>query len=636
VLVATVLTPVAVASAVGASPVVRTFVTADTDANQIPGLQYRDDTGAAGTVSEQADRFVNRVASSSDGTRIAYADDVYAASGLVARRLVVRDVSGRLVRVVTTTDAVAAANIVIEDVALAPDGGVVAWTQRNYNNQAATVYAADTSSGAVTTVAAGHRLVGFLDQTHVIVDTSPGAVSGIQDVYLTTGVATGFHVTLGPDAFWATPSPDGTQLAWSAWVCVFPAMCAQLTYDLMTATVTGSAVGTPTVLVAGSPSAENISATFSADSSTVFFVQRGLGGGGADVWSVPVTGGTATRSAATVEEEQSVALGLVDRNPPGPVLSAAATLSGTSATLTWAAPVADDLSGIEVTRTSGADPGRAVVLPAGTTTWTDTGLSLGSTYSYFVRPLDRSGNRGTEVEMRLTALAAAPSFSDPTSLTTAAAPFVVRLTAAGWTVPAGVTFDADFSVNNGPWKPWLRAVSGATRTFGVAGTLPATTPLASTGPGVVTTSSVAGGTYRFRVSVSDAFGHTTPQVLSAKAVVPFDQTRATFSSGTVTASSSAWLGSYRTLAALNATARITVSTDRFQLVGGRCTLCGVFDVFDGAVRIGTVDTRATTTISRAVLFTKTWTAKGTHAITIKARGTLGRPSVRLDGFGVRF
>jgi hypothetical protein len=59
-------------------------------------------------------------------------------------------------------------------------------------------------------------------------------------------------------------------------------------------------------------------------------------------------------------------------------------------------------------------------------------------------------------------------------------------------------------------------------------------------------------------------------------------------------------------------------------------------VFDGAVRIGTVDTRATTTISRAVLFTKTWTAKGTHAITIKARGTLGRPSVRLDGFGVRF
>jgi hypothetical protein len=71
----------------------------------------------------------------------------------------------------------------------------------------------------------------------------------------------------------------------------------------------------------------------------------------------------------------------------------------------------------------------------------------------------------------------------------------------------------------------------------------------------------------------------------------------------------------------------------FRLVGDRCPTCGTFTVYVDGVRIGTVDTYASTTKVRQQLWSRgLGPAIAKHTITIVVSGTYRRPRIVLDGF----
>jgi hypothetical protein len=615
-----------------------TYVTGTTDQFMTAGLYRRGAVGELNPVTNLTNRRAGRVVASSDGSRFAYDEAVISPLvGQVEQRLVVRDASGRLVRTirsVLTPDGTS--GILIEDVVISPTGNAVYWTERNQNNQASTVYAGDVTTGVVTPVVTGQHLIGLYDLATLIV-APVNSASDTQNVVSLQGTTIG-TVTLGIDPVWATLSPDGQHLAWSRRRCVTN-FCNTLAFDLVVGTKTLLGV-TPNFTVTNPTDDAYVDASFTPDGGTVRFVKTNAGGGQGDVGSVPTAGGSATMTPTADLQEFSAAYVSPDAVAPGPVTASAATVGGTSAAFTLTMPNDLDLSAVVVSRSSAADGVvQSTMAPPSTGTtlaWTDTGLTLGRTYTYRFQALDRSGNVGPETDRVVTTLAVATSTPDPVSAVAAAAAFPVTFVAAGWTVPAGVTFDVDWTGGDGVWHPWLRHVAGTTHTFGTVGTLPATTPIDTALTGTVTTTSVPGTSYRFRVKAFDLFDNSTAALVSGPAVVPFDQTKAAFSAGTpITKSASAWLGSFRSLVKAGQFAKLTIVGNRFQLVGWKCAACGVVDVFDGATRIGTVDTRSAKAVVRTVLFTKTWVTVATRVITIKARGTAGRPAVQIDGFGVR-
>jgi hypothetical protein len=85
----------------------------------------------------------------------------------------------------------------------------------------------------------------------------------------------------------------------------------------------------------------------------------------------------------------------------------------------------------------------------------------------------------------------------------------------------------------------------------------------------------------------------------------------------------------------SAYARFSLIGNRLQVIGFRCSSCGSFAVYDGATKIATVSTYSSTTVARAVLFTKTYTRSMKRTFTIRPLGTSGHPAVALDGFAMR-
>jgi hypothetical protein len=642
---AAVLAAALAASAIIASPPVMaaplpqvSYLTGTTDNFVTQGLYRRSAAGDLVVAAWNPDRKPGRVVASSDGSRLAYDEVVISPTvGAVEQRLVVRDAGGRLVRTVrSVANPDGQSGWVIEDIVLSPTGSSVYWTERNVNNSVMTVYSGDVATGVVSPVVTGQHLIGLYGLSTLIV-APPTSPSATQNLVSPQGTVIG-TVTLGVSPQWAALSPDGQHLAWSLRRCI--AFCVQQAYDLVVGT-TSLAAGVTTDFTVPNPNDDGfVNASFTPDGATVRFVRTNGNGGQGDPGTVPTAGGAETVTATPDVQEFSTAVVIPDTAPPGAVGPSVATLAGASASFTLTLPADADLSAVVVSRTSaGAAAVQSTVpVPASGTTmpWTDTGLTLGTTYTYRFQALDRSGNLGQEKDRVVTAVGVATSTPDPTSATSTSTTFPVMFTAPGWTPPAGVTFDVDWTGGDGIWRPWLRHVAGTSQTFGTVGTLPSTTALDTALTGTVTTTGVAGTSYRFRVRAFDLFENATATVVSGPAVVPFDQTKAVFSAGTpITKSALAWLGSYRTLVKAGQSAKLTIVGNRFQLVGWKCALCGVVDVFDGTTRIGTVDTRSVTTVARTVVFTKTWTTVGTRVITIKARGTAGRSSVRIDGFAVR-
>ncbi|MFD0539150.1 peptidoglycan recognition protein [Actinomadura luteofluorescens] len=67
------------------------------------------------------------------------------------------------------------------------------------------------------------------------------------------------------------------------------------------------------------------------------------------------------------------------------------------------------------------------------------------------------------------------------------------------------------------------------------------------------------------------------------------------------------------------------------LIFKRASYLGAVYVYVDGVKIGTLDTRASSTAYRQLLWTRTWSGSGTHTIKIVVAGTSGRPMVGIDG-----
>jgi hypothetical protein len=607
------------------APVERVWTVVDTDGDDSYGLYYAD--GAGGTqvkVEESALSDVSHISSSADGSRIIYIRTTYVPStSSVKQEVVVRDTSTRAVRVLETR--LISSGTYPDVPALSPDGTRAVWEVYDGNADTYTVRKALVGTGASSLLVGGDLTpYTFLSNDTVLIQTPDGAPYTIPFAGGTKTAVTG----LPADAINVRMSPDGLNLAWA----LLKTFTAPYTSDLQVAPVTltngVAAVGTPVNL---DTATYNKQPAFSRDGATVFYVKTsGAAGASGDVWSAPASGsGTAAAVATTTTDEDDVdvtSLPSADTTAPASATTLPAVLNGSTATVRWTNPAVSDLSGVVVKRylgtTATGTAQRTAYVPAPVTSYTDSGLTLNATYTYTFTTVDRSGNAAPVATRSLTALKAGPAFADPTSKTSTKAAFPVGFAPSA---PSSTVFVVDYLVmGSSTVHHWVTGATGRVRTFGGAATT-----------GVLATTSTPGKSYVFRAKAKDTYGNATGFVSSAHAVVPFDQTKATLSGGLTFASSKAYLGSFRRLAKKTQYARITLTGNRLQVVGFKCSTCGVFTIYDGSTLIGTIDTRASSTIPRAVLFTRSYGSIRTHTFTIRPKGTAGRPYVMLDGFAMR-
>ena len=602
----------------------KTVYLADTNGDGGFGLYSGAPGGPATTlVAESATTDITEVHVSQDHSRLITIEDSFPATGTGYERVVVRDAgTGRLVRVLeqipSTSDDFAFG------ATLSPGGSSAVWTRVSFTATSSTVSLrhSPVAAGAASALPGGADLVypAFLDDTTLIASK---ATSGEAVTLPAAGGATSGILGSPVQASDFTVSPDRGTLAWSSDTTppgsTTPPPSTSTLRDA-SFSVSGGKLTLGTIHDL-STTQNNVSPAFSADSATLRFVHNDGGAGLGDIWSAPADGsGTAAVTTATPTiDELAVAVVTVDTTAPAPVPTInPAVLNGSSATVSYVLPTTDpDLSGVLVERQG--TPARTFYVPAPIASFVDTGLTVGSTYTYVIKAVDRSGNASGPTSRRLTALRVAPSFASPTSGTTTRAPFPVVF---GRGDPASALFTVDYSTNSGAFAHWVIAKPGASRTFGAPST------------GAFTTSSVVGRTYRFKVQATDAFGNKTAVVTTAGATVPTDQTRAIYSTGAVTsASTDRWLGTATRLKPVaGATARVSLPGYRVQVIGERCPTCGIVDVYSGSTRIGSYDSVASRRLARQVLFTYTFTTKATRTITLRNRGTSRRSDVILDGF----
>jgi hypothetical protein len=601
------------------APTETQFYANDTDGDGTHGLFSRlTPTGTPKTiVADTGSVDVIWVTASRDGSRFADVEDTVDVDGFtVSQNLVVRDVSGRLVR---TIEHVSYASYHDSQMALSPDGSTIVWTRHDMVHNTYTLRRAAVASGGSVQIAGNYGNSVFLDNTTLLIESYTNPWYTLPVTGGTPVAATGF-----PDlAILPTVSVLGDKVAW--WLDTTPAGSPVVTSSIQVATLTltsGHATATSPLTVASGQ--ENEHAAFSRDGSTVFFVKNDGDFGPGAIYSVASTGGTATKLDTTpVGDVWTQAIGAVDDGTaPGATTPKPAVLNGTSATLGWTSPTDTDLSGTYITRTLNGGSAKNIYVPAPLTSYVDTGLTLGATYSYAFKAIDRSGHAGVTAERSLQALKAAPTAADPTSTTSTKVSFPVTF---GPTGPTGATFYVDYvPAGSTTWTHWITGAAGRAHTFGSA---------AATN--VAATASTLGQSYTFKVQVKDAYGNATPWVNSSRAVVPFDQTKATLVGGGNVYGSSAFLGSLRKLWHTTDYARITLTGNRLQIVGIKCSTCGAFALYDGSTLVATVDTHSTATLVRAVLYTRYFSSVGTHTFTIRPKATTGRPNVMLDGFAMR-
>ncbi|MBV9097757.1 MAG: hypothetical protein JO079_06845, partial [Frankiaceae bacterium] len=255
-----------------------------------------------------------------------------------------------------------------------------------------------------------------------------------------------------------------------------------------------------------------------------------------DLWTAAYNTGTSAWGAAAkvadtpTVDEWSPSEAPADVTAPANVTVLPFGLGGTSVTVNWS-PNDADYSHVVVTRT---DSAVGTPVPLGNkfgTSFVDTGLTVGHTYSYAFQTVDGAGNMSaTDPNDHPVTATNLPKIVavTPTALANTAVPF--RFT---WGVaePAGTTYDVVYAVKGG--ATWAL---GAPTAF-VTGTT-ATNGVFSKG--------VPGQTYYFQATAHDQHGNSGSAPW-AGVNVALDQTAGTFSKGWATVKSSHyWLGSTAT------------------------------------------------------------------------------------------
>jgi hypothetical protein len=606
--------PLAAPARAVTAPVEKMFLAADTDTDTFAGLSTRLTPTSTPTtvVPDSGFLHIRDLASSEDGSRVIYVQENYSpvTDNAVSMQLVVRDVSTRVVRVLMTQPW--DETHFISKAAISPDGSNAVWEMYNADLNTISLLKSGVGSGKPTTLKTGLSPYAFLDATTVLVQDIAGNASTIK-LDGTVGTITG----VPDEALDVAVSPDRTHVAWGLFDTTVPdgqPLVAPMQVATLTSGPGGFTVGTPTTLTGSTEF--NSEPSFSRDSTKVYWVHSaGDFDSPSDIWSGPVDNGTAAAAtAATSQDEQDVAIVATDDGtaPAAIPTVGAATLLGSKAALSWTLPADGDLSGTVVFRkVDGVQDRNPVYVPAPTTTLTDTGLTLGTNYQFTFAAVDRSNHYSTvSAPLNLTAMQALPTAPSPTTNASATRTFPVTFGPAG---PGAGHYAVQYNTGGGPWTPWLS--NATTRSASFTGT--------------------AGASYTFSARGFDSFGNSTPWVNTSRIVVPFDQTKATYTGGGNAYTSLAYLGSYRKLWHSTDVARVTLTGSVLQVVGATCGTCGVFDVYDNGHWIGSANTYGSVTRLRRVLFTKSFSGMTSHSFAIKPRATAGHPDVKLDGFAMR-
>jgi len=602
-----------VADAQVLSPV--TFYLGDQDSDGQAGLFFRTASSSGHWVSESADTDVTDLTVSADGSHLAYVFDDYAHS---TEQVVVRDAQTGTSVVVASHVLDVNAPVLDFEVALSPDATKVVWTRWTAGAvQPVTMLKAAVGSGTSSTLSSDLAFGAFVSATDVLAQDAGGAAAVLPWAGGTAVPAP----TVPVGAYDLALSPDGTRLAY--------VVDTSDTSSSLSVAPLSTVDGVPTLGTAVdlATSDWNDSPSFTDSGAKVLFTHQ-VDGYEGRAWTAPTDGSAPAAVDSSISiDVLDTATALWDTTPPAAPTPLPVGLSGTSVLLGWQPLEDDDAAGVTVWHSATSPTsGISVAAPVSSLRYygpSGTGLKLGQTYTVGLQAYDKAGNRSAIVPFSFTALAPAPTFADPTSTTSAKQSFPVTFAA---TAPAAARFDVDYLVaGTTTWKHWVTNATGRARFFGVA----------SSTTGVASTTSTPGSSYVFRARATDAYGNSTAWVLSGHAVVPFDQSKATLSGGSTISSSSSYLGAYRQLRTTASYAKVTLTGNRLQVIGLKCTSCGKFAIYQGSTKLATVDTYASSTKVRQVLYTKTWTTVASRTFTIRPLATAGRPNVDLDGFATR-
>ncbi|OIJ68852.1 hypothetical protein [Streptomyces mangrovisoli] len=192
----------------------------------------------------------------------------------------------------------------------------------------------------------------------------------------------------------------------------------------------------------------------------------------------------------------------------------------------------------------------------------------------------------------------------------------------GWRV---ATRDSKGTWTLGPLQTWRTRTTAKSAVFGASGS-----PVAPK----------AGLTYRFYARAHDDAGQTGAWSAVAATGVPYDDRSSVLAyKGTWTSASvaSAWAKTERVSAAKGATVSFTAAGTKLRIVATRRSNGGRFAVVVDGVTVGTVNTYASTTGYRKVVFTYTLGTKiASHKVQLKvlSGSTPGRSTVHLDAIMV--
>jgi hypothetical protein len=145
-----------------------------------------------------------------------------------------------------------------------------------------------------------------------------------------------------------------------------------------------------------------------------------------------------------------------------------------------------------------------------------------------------------------------------------------------------------------------------------------------------------GHTYRARVRAYDLAGNvsdwrTSNALVVASASEAYGGIRYSTGWGTYSASSY-WGGKVKSSSRPGATATFTFTGRSVSWVGVVGPSRGYAKVFINGVFVKTVNLYASTTATRRIVFTKSWTTSATRKITIQVVGSGTHPRVDIDGF----